>query len=246
MDISTVPFGLIKTVTIDMGNTIVSLNYELLKDYIGIIGIISTSKQIKRAEIVARLKVASMVQKGESSESALFFTKYYEEILSGIGVIEGVQELAIKLNRLLKNEVKTEDLWSNLLDRSEEALINFQKIGLKIIVISNSDGTVKKQLIRQGLEKYFDGIIDSYIVGVEKPNPAIFYLAAAKYNFNTKEALHIGDNYYTDIIGAQKAMMYSILLDPYDAWKGYDCPKCNTMFEVSKLFVDHRNFNKQS
>jgi FMN phosphatase YigB (HAD superfamily) len=38
-----------------------------------------------------------------------------------------------------------------------------------------------------------------------------------------KETAYIGDNYYTDVVGARQAGLYPILYDPRNIFPGADC-----------------------
>ena len=44
-------------------------------------------------------------------------------------------------------------------------------------VVSNADGRIAAALAATGLDRHFAAIIDSHVVGVEKPDPRIFHLA---------------------------------------------------------------------
>jgi len=92
-------------------------------------------------------------------------------------------------------------------------------------VVSNSDGSVEKGLSGLGLSQHFYAIIDSQVIGYEKPDPRIFEHALAICNADPDRTVHIGDMYDTDILGAKAAGIHSILLDPYNDWNITDCPK---------------------
>jgi FMN phosphatase YigB (HAD superfamily) len=64
------------------------------------------------------------------------------------------------------------------------------------------------------LAQYFDVLIDSKLVGFEKPDPRIFQPALAGLGVAPEEALYVGDLYEVDVIGARRAGMAAVLLDP--------------------------------
>ncbi len=68
------------------------------------------------------------------------------------------------------------------------------------------------------LEKYFECILISEEVGFQKPDIQIFNKAAEKLNLKVKEMLHIGDNPSHDVIGANKAGMFSCWLKRPGHW----------------------------
>ena len=58
-------------------------------------------------------------------------------------------------------------------------LVEASASGLPVIAVSNSDGTAERSLERAGLRDLFRAVVDSHLVGAEKPDPAIFRAASA-------------------------------------------------------------------
>ena len=77
----------------------------------------------------------------------------------------------------------------------------FADAGLKLGVVSNSDGRVAEALEAAGLRGYFDVVVDSALAGVEKPDPAIFRAALDVLDVPPAEALYLGDLYDVDVLG---------------------------------------------
>ena len=71
--------------------------------------------------------------------------------------------------------------------------------------MSNAEGQVEADAKRFGLAKFFDVIIDSQVVGVEKPDPRIFQLALERLGVGPDEVQFTGDIYSIDIEGARAA-----------------------------------------
>lgn len=86
--------------------------------------------------------------------------------------------------------------------------------GYRIGVISNADGSCDRILKEVGLEALFEFIIDSHIVGVEKPDPAIFNLAIRSFALPPDEILYVGDLYHIDVVGSRGAGLQSALIQP--------------------------------
>jgi putative hydrolase of the HAD superfamily len=66
-----------------------------------------------------------------------------------------------------------------------------------------------------GLTNYFDLILCTEEVGVNKPNPLVFNTALSRTNANPSQSLMIGDNPETDIRGAQNCAMHTVLFNPH-------------------------------
>jgi putative hydrolase of the HAD superfamily len=115
-------------------------------------------------------------------------------------------------------------LWSSVAEHSAVALARLQAAGIRLGVVSNSDGRVEQALEAAGLRRYFDVVIDSALVGLEKPDPRIFQAALERLGVEPDEALYVGDLYPIDILGARAAGIDAILLghgheaDPSCRW----------------------------
>ncbi|MDU1903363.1 MAG: HAD family hydrolase [Dysgonomonas sp.] len=73
-----------------------------------------------------------------------------------------------------------------------------------MVLVSNFYGNVQAVLEDFDLLRFFDEIIESAVVGVRKPDPAIFGLGVEKLNLPASEIVVIGDSYSKDIVPARK------------------------------------------
>jgi putative hydrolase of the HAD superfamily len=80
---------------------------------------------------------------------------------------------------------------------------------------------------------HFDLLIDSHLVGLRKPDAAIFHYALEKLDVAPHEAVYIGDSYGHDVLGAQNAGLRAILLDPLDLYLESDCPRVHALSELT-------------
>ena len=115
-----------------------------------------------------------------------------------------------------------------------EALGSLREQGLRLLVVSNSDGTVERGLAEVGLRRHLDAVIDSALVGFEKPDPRIFLHALECAGVSGRHALHVGDLYHADVTGARAAGVNAVLLDPFDDWEGVDCERARDLVELEQ------------
>jgi putative hydrolase of the HAD superfamily len=88
-------------------------------------------------------------------------------------------------------------------------------------VISNTeDGRVNDSLTLAELASHFEFVIDSHLVGCSKPEPAIFQIALDRLSLDASQAAYVGDSYGYDVLGAQRAGLYPILLDRAASYPG--------------------------
>jgi putative hydrolase of the HAD superfamily len=108
-------------------------------------------------------------------------------------------------------------LWCATAAGTTSTLERLRAAGLRLGVVSNSDGRVEAALRAAGLRDCFDVVLDSALFGAEKPDPAIFRAALEALRVAPDEALYVGDLYEVDVVGARAAGMEAILLLPESA-----------------------------
>jgi putative hydrolase of the HAD superfamily len=212
----------LRAVFLDAGNTLLSLDYEEMAACFRAAGHPGvTADAVRGAEHRARPRLDRHLGTA-STETADTFRLYVGYMLEGLGLpADGaIQALADAL-RVAKPPY---GLFSLAMPGVAAALARLRGRGLRLAVVSNSNGMVAEILGSVGLAEAVDTIIDSGLVGVEKPNPKIFQKAAAAVGVEPAEAVHVGDLYSVDVLGARAAGCRAILLDPAGAWGPVDCP----------------------
>jgi putative hydrolase of the HAD superfamily len=113
-------------------------------------------------------------------------------------------------------------IWSRLAPGSLDGLRALHATGVGLAIVSNSDGTLEGRLRDEGICQVGEGrgvpmtiVIDSGVVGVAKPDPAIFRLALDACGVAPERAVHVGDTVGADIDGALAAGVRPVHLDPY-------------------------------
>jgi putative hydrolase of the HAD superfamily len=85
--------------------------------------------------------------------------------------------------------------------------------GLKLVVVSNWDSSLREVLGSAGLLELVDDAISSAEAGAAKPDPAPFRAALEAAGCEPGEALHVGDSEENDVRGAAAAGVRSVLID---------------------------------
>lgn len=83
-----------------------------------------------------------------------------------------------------------------------ETLGALQDRGYRLAILSNWDNRLRSLIEGVGLASYFEFLVISSEIGVEKPDPRIFEHAQQKFGVKTAELLHIGDSHYHDMVGS--------------------------------------------
>lgn len=106
-------------------------------------------------------------------------------------------------------------LWSYPIPDVIDAIRRISEAGIRVAVISNSDGSVSESLERAGFGGMFEAVVDSAIVGAAKPDRAIFDLACSRMGVAAAESWYVGDSEYHDVRGAEAAGFAAAwLVDP--------------------------------
>ena len=84
-------------------------------------------------------------------------------------------------------------------------------------------------LDRLGLTRHFHCICDSFLEGVEKPDPAFFRIALDRAGAVPETTMHVGDLFYVDVAGARASGIQPMLIDPFGLYQGYDVDRVRTL-----------------
>ena len=101
-----------------------------------------------------------------------------------------------------------------------EVLESIRKGGYKTAVIANGDSVDARNIIAScGLEDYFDAIVISEEVGIEKPAREIFKVALEEIKVKAENAIMVGNRIDADIVGANRIGMRSVWFKWNDRYK---------------------------
>lgn len=123
--------------------------------------------------------------------------------------------------------------WRKVPAEVPAALQRARAAGMRLGVISNSEGKLESVLTRVGLRAPFELVVDSQLEGVSKPNPEIFRRTLQRMNVAPEAALYAGDIPEVDVQGAARAGMHGVLVDAFDHYG--DRPELPRVRSVAQL-----------
>ena len=126
-------------------------------------------------------------------------------------------------------------MWRIVREGTHDALERLKSAGFKLGIVSNADGRVAADAQRLGLAKFFDVIVDSSVVGVEKPDTKIFRLALEALAVPPEETLYAGDIYSIDMLGARAAGISGKLIDQHAMYHWIEHPKIRHVGELHRF-----------
>ncbi len=225
----------LKAVLFDAGNTVMLINYAVVAEALTEEGFDVEEAGVREAEYRARVRLDPILAQRHSTEAPKIFQTYIRFVCDGLEVKWGAA--TERAFRRIAEYNREHNLWNQLNPQAQAVLERLQSLDLAVGMISNSDGSIERMITKEGLASYFRFILDSRVVGVEKPDPRIFQMALERGGASPDEAVYIGDLYSIDVVGARAVGMDAILLDPAGLWGHVDCRKAKDLSEAADIVV---------
>jgi putative hydrolase of the HAD superfamily len=176
--------------------------------------------------------IKSKIAARSPEEQTEIVVRYEEIMLDRAGV-------KVSKDLLLKIMQKAHELYRGvtfaLFDDVLTTLEELKRRKLVLGLLTNLDKDMAPICRRLGLEPYLDFVVTSGEVGSDKPEPPIFMAALGRAGVNASEAVHVGDQYKIDVVGARGVGISPILIDRYDIHPEVtDCPRINRLTELAR------------
>lgn len=213
----------VELLSLDAGNTVIFLDHARLARLLGAAGVrgVSAEALVDAEGVAKRLHHAgglpTVTFEGAEEPGAQGWGGMVSATMEAAGV--DVADHPRLLSGLWQEHTRL-NLWSLVPPGLGQALDEVRAAGVKVVIVSNSEGMLEGLFRRLGIREHFDALLDSGTLGVEKPDPRIFRAALDPFGVAPHGALHLGDSMATDIAGARAAGLRSALIDPYEHWKG--------------------------
>jgi putative hydrolase of the HAD superfamily len=173
-------------------------------------GVIYSDDVFKRAIFKALNKLSANVDQAAfdqvynqhlESQSGSLRSKLCQHFLGSLDKRDQLMEIATQNWLFTPN-----DLYQD----SKACINKFKSMGLKIGIVANQPASVVNSLKSDQIYDLIDFLGVSAIVGIEKPDKAIFELAIAKLATPANKIIHIGNRIDTDVIPAKSLGMKTV------------------------------------
>jgi FMN phosphatase YigB (HAD superfamily) len=231
----------VRLLSLDAGNTVIFMDHARIARLVGEAGHQVTALTLVRCEGEAK----QLLDDGHGERPRWEFETRpgglgWGKMIGTMLVRAGIDPAALPslLARLWESHMEL-NLWCLVPPGMGAALDAIRALGVKVVLVSNSEGTHEVFFARLGIAKHFDLLVDSGKVGVEKPHPGIWQIALAAYPTPHDRVLHLGDTYATDIAGAQSLGFRAGLIDPFAHYEGRhpDVQRVPGVVEVAEAIV---------
>ena len=229
----------VRAIFFDAGNTLLYPRVEELAGELTAAGFPATVDDFHAAERVGKRKLDDWLwpRLGTAGLPPLVDLRYWTEYLRAL--LERLRVPAERHGEITHQVIERfRDIrfWSHVYPETQPVLGALREAGYYLGVISNSVGAMEEQLGRVGLAPCFRAILDSAVVGVEKPNPRIFQMALDAAQVLPDDALFVGDTYSTDIGGARTAGLHGVLIDRFGVYEdALPCPRLTSLEGLAEI-----------
>jgi HAD superfamily hydrolase (TIGR01549 family) len=145
---------------------------------------------------------------------------------------ELAEQYAPDLQRYMAEEFSTVNV---IPEDVHPTLTSLQEAGYRLALLSNRQESCNEELREWDLAKYFEFSMVAGEISSWKPEPGLFIEAMARMKLGVDEAVYVGDNYYADVIGARRAGVQPVLLDPDHVFPDADCTVISSIAELGEL-----------
>jgi len=162
-----------------------------------------------------------------------FFTKYEKMILENAG-LSVTSDLARRIWEMASSVPKEFTPFGDTVP----ALSQLHADGYQLGIISNLRRDMSEICQRLGIGQYLDFVVSSEDAGAEKPNASIFMAALELATVAPEEAVHVGDQHRSDVLGARAVGIHPVLIDR-GGWHPNvnDCTKIATLDELAPVLA---------
>ncbi len=159
----------------------------------------------------------------------------YRDFLAALGVQDYLDQMTWEL--LQSEHSLFAANAATLYDDTVPTLQHLRDAGFKLAIVSNWDTPLDPLTERLGIAHYFDIIVASHDARVRsaKPDPHIFNYTLTAVGVSAEEAVHVGDTYEADIVGARDVGIRPILIDRDGTQVGRWKETIRSLSELPKL-----------
>jgi len=219
----------LETVFLDAGGVFLYPNWWRVSDTLAKHAVQVSPEALKAADPRARRELDDRKVIGGTTDASRGWL-FFDLILAHAGVARSERTAAALAE--LHTYHTASNLWEYVPDDARPAIEALRRHGLRIVVVSNANGTLRAHLDRVRLTSLFDVVLDSADEGVEKPDPRFFEIALEKSGARKETTIHVGDLYYVDVVGARSAGLRGVLLDEANLRPDADCPRVQSLAEL--------------
>lgn len=226
----------LEALLLDAGNTVVFLDMEAVSAVARLHDVVVDAARQLAVEGAAKRHYERLLAGGAAHETG--WRLYLTTLLCEAGVARAAAEALIDPLRAAHDEL---NLWRRVPSDLPAALEEARGLGLRVAIVSNSEGRLPELFAHVGLGDAFELVVDSAHEGVRKPDPEIFRRALDRLGIGAAGAMYAGDIPSIDVDGAHAAGMKAALIDPFDFYPDHaSSPRFASVAELVSAIAAER------
>ena len=233
------PVADVEAVLLDVGGVFHLPDHARMIGALSRLDVVADAADLDRAHYAGIAALGDHSPVGHHADGASIWHRYNRAYARVCGV---PHERLDEATQVLLAEFARGGVWTRQIPGARAALQAIADRGMRLGIVSNADGTVEQQLRSDGICQLGPGagvevhvVLDSAVVGVAKPDPAIFCLALEALQVAPEAAIHVGDTPASDVAGALAAGVRPVLVDPYDFHPDAECLRVAALDGIIEL-----------
>ena len=213
------------SICFDLDNTLIDRNKACERFFVYLLGIVFDGLERDRVawhNHLNALRVLDDGGRGDKLEIYRYCMKLNNKLTSEDFV------------RLMRKKIASYSSWS---DGAKELLDVLKSRGYPMALVTNGSDSQRQKIEKLGASEYFDVILISKELGIEKPAAGIFMKAMTLLNSTPKHSVFIGDSYNTDISGAKKVGMMTVYVNHKDD-EQFDEKQCDLIVPNIRVLLN--------
>lgn len=194
-----------RAVTFDFGQTLAELDTTMLRGRLAARGLEASTEALDAAVPFAWEAYNAAIRAGHGGHP-------WKLLMATLLGRAGVEDAAVgpTVDWLLELQPRS-NLWRRPIAGMIEVVRDLRGRGVAVGVVSNSEGGLAGLIAEMGWTAEFDAVADSGVLGMEKPDRAIFDWTAGRLGVPVAETVHVGDAWAADYLGALGCGMGAVL-----------------------------------
>jgi HAD superfamily hydrolase (TIGR01509 family) len=196
----------VRAVTLDYGQTLASLDVDFLAERLAEMRAPCNPARLNASLPDAWRAYDTAITQGEPRPWHVFMRSLVSDHIAAEFVDDIVERLWLAQPR--------RNLWRRPIEGMIELVVRLRRERIPVGIVSNSEGHLKELVRELGWGEHFSTVADSGELGFEKPDERIFLWTCERLGVSPSDAVHVGDSWAADVVGATNAGLQAIWFQP--------------------------------
>jgi HAD superfamily hydrolase (TIGR01509 family) len=223
----------IEAVLVDAGGVLIGPNWKVVSELLARHGVTASAEDLSAAEPLA-MREFDDAEVIRATTDIARRERFLARVLRHAGITVDAEAVDAASDEMEAIHL-SRGIWEVVAPGAPEALDALRAAGLRLSLASNAEPMLRQKLEELRLAHRFDHLAISGEVGIEKPDPRFFRGALEALRVPAERAIHVGDLYEIDVVGARDAGLEAVLVDVAGLSADRDVARVRSLAEVPEL-----------